>query len=280
VSETDFVELPSGDLLFVNNSIFAVPGRQILYRSGNRFAPGPLERSLGKTGLGEANTVPESVCLTEDGLLIGCLRAGSYHWSDDLGLTWHRLQGIKSVGPEVYQPWIHSLPDGRIACAGHYGRDAPISGADRDDQYISLHLFRVVGTGRGRTTRILVEREYIAADRRWGNRYTLTLLSDGKPLVGKELEFWYVERGQPGYESFGKSDLDDRIQAGGTLIKVRTNEDGKARVDLSHLDAITDPHHSIQFIARYNADYSDPGFKPCQTCQFGFYSNAAQDRSL
>ncbi len=44
VSETDFVELPSGDLLLVNNSIFAYPGRQMLYREGEAFTPGPLER--------------------------------------------------------------------------------------------------------------------------------------------------------------------------------------------------------------------------------------------
>ena len=32
VSETDFVELPDGNLLFFNNSIFANPGRQFVYR--------------------------------------------------------------------------------------------------------------------------------------------------------------------------------------------------------------------------------------------------------
>ena len=39
VSETDFVELSSGDLLCVNNSIFARPGRQILHRQGQRWWP-------------------------------------------------------------------------------------------------------------------------------------------------------------------------------------------------------------------------------------------------
>ena len=43
VSETDFVELPSGDLLLINNNIFPHPGRQFIYRDGNRFTPGPLE---------------------------------------------------------------------------------------------------------------------------------------------------------------------------------------------------------------------------------------------
>lgn len=35
---------------------------------------------------------------------------------------------LSQGGPEVYQPWIYCLPDGRIAC--HYGRDAPISGCN------------------------------------------------------------------------------------------------------------------------------------------------------
>jgi hypothetical protein len=80
VSETDFVELPTGDLLFFNNSIFAYPGRPFVYRAGNRFTPRFLERV--RTG-----QVPETVCLTKDGLLVGCVRPGSYRWSDDEGQT-------------------------------------------------------------------------------------------------------------------------------------------------------------------------------------------------
>ncbi|PYJ04249.1 MAG: hypothetical protein DME25_10260, partial [Verrucomicrobia bacterium] len=86
VSETDFVELADGNLLFVNNSIFANPGRQLVYREGNRFTPGPLERV-------QSGTVPETVCLTEDGLLIGSHRPGTYYWSADLGRNWHPLEG-------------------------------------------------------------------------------------------------------------------------------------------------------------------------------------------
>src|SRR5205823_5646990 len=80
VSETDFVELPSGDLLLVNNSIFAHPGRQIVFRNGSRFTPGPLQHA-------RAGRVPETVCLTSEGILVGCMRPGHYSWSDDLGQT-------------------------------------------------------------------------------------------------------------------------------------------------------------------------------------------------
>ncbi len=81
VTETDFAELPSGDLLCVASSLFGRPGRQILYRSDMGFMPGAFERSLSLS-------VPETISLTENGVLVGCLRNAKYFWSDDLGLTW------------------------------------------------------------------------------------------------------------------------------------------------------------------------------------------------
>jgi hypothetical protein len=77
VSETDFVELPDKNLLIFNNSIFAKPGRQFIYRNEKRFVPGPLE-------FVRSGTVPETVGLTDDQMLVGCMRPGSYFWSDDL----------------------------------------------------------------------------------------------------------------------------------------------------------------------------------------------------
>ena len=279
VSETDFVELPSRDLLFVNNSIFAHPGRQLVYRQGETFTPAPLEKSHGDTAVGGENMVPETVCLTPDGILVGCMRAGRYQWSDDLGRTWWPLAGIPDVGPQVYQPWICALADGRIACAGHYGRDAPISGADRDDQYLSIHFFRLEVQRRTRDTRILVEREIDPQTRSCRNAYTLSLQCGDAPLAAKEIEFWYVERDQPGYDSFGRNPLEERMQMGGVLIQERTDADGRVRVDLPHLDG-RGIHHSIQFVVRFNADRSDPDYKPCQTCQFEFYSDSYQDPPL
>ena len=129
VSETDFVELPDGNLLFFNNSIFSKPGRQFVYRDAERFMPGPLENV-------RSGTVPETVCSTDDGTLVGCHRPGSYYSSDDLGQTWNRLAGVPDRGPEVYQPWIHALPDdggtrtSRDAIrAGRGSRIRPLGGA-------------------------------------------------------------------------------------------------------------------------------------------------------
>ncbi|MFH1008518.1 MAG: sialidase family protein [Candidatus Latescibacterota bacterium] len=280
VSETDFVELPSGDLLCISNSIFAHPGRQRIYREGHRFTPGPMEQASGLTKWGQVNQVPETACLTEEGLLIGCMRAGEYSWSDDLSLTWQPLEGIPDVGPQVYQPWIYCLADGRIACAGHYGRDAPITGANRDDQYLSIHFFRVAEKNRAGNTKVLVKRDYEAEARHWRNTYTLSLLCEGQPLAGRKLEFWYVGKGEPGYESFANIPFEERKILGGRIIQALTGPDGKAHIDLSHLDAIEDTHHSIQFVASFNADRAEPGYKAYQTCRFEQYSKAFMDPPL
>ncbi|MDA0748162.1 MAG: sialidase family protein [bacterium] len=280
VSETDFVELPDGDLLVINNSIFAHPGRQRIYREGRRFTPGPLEKARGLTAPGEPNLVPETVCLVDNEILVGCMRAGDYQWSDDLGRTWYRLEGIPKVGPEVYQPWIYALPDGRIVCAGHYGRDAPIRGEKRDDQYVSLHVFEVEVQRHTQETRLVLERERAPGENRWRNRYLLRLLCGEAPVPHREIEFWYVKRNQPGYDSWGKVPLEERMELGGTLLRLRTDEEGRAVADLTELDSITDPHFSYQLVARFQPEASDSEYKPYQTLQFEFYCVSKQDAPL
>jgi len=264
VSETDFVELPSGDLLCINNSIFGRPGRQMIYRTSHGWVPGPYEHTT-------PGTVPETVCLTKEGILVGCMRAGRYFWSYDLGATWQKLEGIPERGPEVYQPWIQYLPDGRIACAGHYGADNFFGELN---QYVNLHLFRLEVLHEPKNTRLDLERDFDEAQSRWKNAYTLKLSCEGQPLPDKELEFWFVEHWKPGYDSWNKIPLDERMKMGGETIRVRTNEQGIAHVVISRLDAITNIHHSIQLVVRFNTEGREPDYKPAQTPQFEFYSVA------
>lgn len=270
VSETDFVELPDGNLLFINNSIFARPGRQFVYRTGRQFTPGPLERV-------RSGAVPETVCLTRDGVLVGCMRPGGYSWSDDLGQTWQSLQGIPNIGPEVAQPMIQILDDGRIACVGHYGGDNAIKTLD---QYVSIHAFRLQVLRRTKDTRITVEREFDPATKTWRNAYTLGLFSGDDPLAGKTLQFWYVRRDRPGYDSWNRDALEERMKRGGQLIEARTDAAGKARVVLPELDQVQDPHHSYQLVVRFNPGRGDPECKPAQTAQLEFYANHHQDPAL
>ena len=280
VSETDFVELPDGNLLFINNSIFANPGRQFVYRDGKVWTPGPLERARGQVETREPNMVPETVCLTEDGILVGCLRAGRYSWSDDLGINWQPLAGVPDTKREVYQPWIHYLGNNRFACAGHYGRDAPISGDDKDDQYISIHFFTIEVLRKTKKTKIEIERDYDETANRWKNAYTIRLLCGGEPVAGKELDFWYVERNQPGYDSWNKDSLADRMKMGGKLIKLRSAADGIARVSLEEFDSVENVHLSYQFVVRFNSDRQYAEYKPVQSHQFSFYAIHYQDPPL
>jgi hypothetical protein len=283
VSETDFVELPNGDLLFINNSIFAHPGRQIVYRNGNRFTPGPYEpvKFLGADAL-----VPETVCLTDDGILIGCMRCSEYMWSDDLGESWWRIQDIPVLeggmdNPqrmECYQPTIEYVGDGLVACAGHYGGDDALFSVD---EYLNIHLFRLEVLSKPRKApRILVSRDFDEAADRWLNAYTITLTCEGVPLPDKEIEFWYAERYQPGYEDFPNHSLEERIQMGGKLLKARTDSNGAAHVSLPEMEEVTYIHLSYQFVVRFNADRSDPEYRPVETLQHQFYAVFRQDPPL
>jgi len=117
-------------------------------------------------------------------------------------------------------------------------------------------------------------RDYDTSRRLWLNRYTLTLKQDGEPLAGKELEFWYVERDQAGYDSHNSVPLEQRMKAGGMMIRVKTNGNGVATVRLpQRFDEATNPHLSYQLVVRFNADRSDPEYKPYQTPQLEFYAN-------
>ena len=275
--ETDFVELPSGDLLLIASSMWAHPGRQVIYRTEKGFVPGPYELAVSY------EFVPETVCITEDGLLLGCYRGGKnntqYAFSDDLGFTWYPIKGITENVGNMYQPWIHYLGNGRFACAGHIGGDESIKDRDKD-QYVVLHLFEIEVLKKTKNTDLKLLRDYDEDDKRYKNEYTLTLTCNGEPVAGKEIEFWYAERDKPGYDSYNKNTIEERMKMGGELIRVQTEADGKAHVKLPQFDKIDYVHHQIQIVARFNADRKYDAYKPVQTVQFSFYSVGCQDQPL
>ena len=285
VTETDFVELPGGDLLVFCMAFYGRPGTQRIYRDGKRFTPGLFKRVV-------SGTVPETVCITEDGILVGCVRNAQYVWSDDMGRTWHGLEGARAA---LYQPMIQYLGQGRIGCVGHFGGDDPIALLGKNPQYnyrqyIGLQTFSLKVLQRTRDSELVISRDYDEANRRWLNGYTVSLLSGGTPVPDKEIEFWYVERWPGGegdnpaaYDSLGNTPLDQRIKLGGTLLRSRTGADGKVHFALPELDRIRDTnvvkqlHHSIQIVARFNTDRRYAEYKPYQTEQMEMYTICMQD---
>jgi hypothetical protein len=263
VSETDFAELPDGNLLFINNSIFAHPGRQFVYRDGNRLTPGPLEHV-------HSGTVPETVCLTEDGVLIGCMRPGKYFWSSDLGQNWRLLEGAPE-NIDVYQPWIQHIGHGRIACAGHHGADDPIGGRD---QFISVQTFEVETLQKRHDAKLWIERDINESKHAWLNSFEISLTSNGLPLTDRDLEVWYVARDAPGYDSWNSKPLAERMKLGGKTLTIHTDKTGHTKLRLPEFDGITNIHASYQLVVRFNSDQRYTDYNPTQLPQLEYYANS------
>ena len=70
------------------------------------------------------------------------------------------------------------------------------------------------------------------------------------------------------------------MREGGKLVRARTDQEGKARVALPHLDGIEDVHLSYQLVVRFNMDRTDPDYRPAQTPQLEFYANSYQGPAL
>lgn len=259
ISETDFVELPSGDLLAFVNSIFGQAGRQIVHRVGDRFVPGLYESIPHQT-------VPECMTLTDDGVLVGAMRNGPYSWSDDEGRTWQPLKGTQSCG---YQPMIRQMADGRIICAWHRGADDPIASAD---QFIGLDLFRLQVDRRTVKTNLALERCFDPGQNRFLNEYEATLTADGVPVPNKRVTLWYAVQGQPGYEPFNRGVLPERMSLGGKTIEATSDAQGVARLAIPEANLSAARHYQVAAV--FNADRSDPDHLPAASAICGFHSSS------
>ena len=159
--------------------------------------------------------------------------------------------------------------------------DDPIGQGRRHENHINLHSFRLKVNRLTKETKIRIARDYDKRRRRWLNSFMVSLTQDGKPLPGKQLEFWYVERYQPAYDPWNAKPLAERMKTGGAILKPKTDAAGKARVELpARFNKITDPHLSYQLVARFNVDRSDPDYKPFQSRQLEFYAFAPMPPKL
>ena len=186
--EPDFVELPSGDLLLLNSSVQTGPQvRQYVHRRDGRFVPGPVFRVV-------SGTVPEAVCVTSRGLLVGARRGGAYTCSNDEGKTWHEISGLPTCN---YQPQIIELEDGRFLCAWHMHGDCVFG---EHHQHIGQHVFRLDASSLPEATTLDLLRDMNSGRTQFINSCTARLAAGGRGLPGRKIRFWTQLRFRDTYD--------------------------------------------------------------------------------
>lgn len=140
--ESDFVELPNGDLFWMHRAqqwgsdgSFGSQSRvqNILRRSGETFvAESPTMPFAGGQGF-------PCELLTREGILLDLDFTGS-HWSNDGGQTWHNLMIGGQQFRTPYYPQAVQAADGTIVVLGHDGMDNVYGTVD---QSILMQTFRV-----------------------------------------------------------------------------------------------------------------------------------------
>ncbi len=243
--EPDFVELPSGDLLFLNSKVQrGGQVRQYFHKTEHGFVPGAVFNVV-------SGTVPECLVLTRSGLLVGAVRGGQYSCSNDEGANWYKIEGLPNCR---YQPYITELSDGRLLCVWYIGGDYFFA---QDDQWIGTTTFRVEAN-LPQPTRLDLSRELNEAGTKYVNKYVATLTCGGEPLVGKTVHFAYNFR----YDTYDAVDDDPKV----------TDEKGQARVDLSFLDEETNIHQSYGVRAWFKPEDGDSSLGPCRSNSYGAYA--------
>jgi hypothetical protein len=156
--ESDFCELPGGDLFFVHRTEHFPDHMTALSPLAARMGPSPpqsywysdrMQSIVRKRG---ADFVPgpcapaalvhsgyPAVLRTRDGIILHLATTG-VHWTADLGKTWTRL----NIPGTPYYPKALERPDGTIIVVGHVGSDDPYGTVD---QSIKQQTFRLRASG-------------------------------------------------------------------------------------------------------------------------------------
>lgn len=245
--EYDAAELSDGTLLLVAGDVQATPAaRQLVRRQGDRFLNGPLLpiRSGGPPDPArdpQGGFLPESVVCLEGDLLVGARRNKPYSCSADKGENWSPLAGAPA---SLYQPSLQLLPDGSLACFGHFGGDAALGQAD---MYIAADFFRVEGRPPA-GAELSLERLMTAERDGYRNAYAAALTQGGAPLAGQRVVFRFT----PYWNPDGTACTDPQEDAPVRLEAV-TDARGRAEVSVPAFDRIADIHFY------YNVDAWFPG---------------------
>jgi hypothetical protein len=140
--ESDFVELPNGDLFFMH--------RLQHYDANGKYVSQDRRQStvkkVGDTFEPQSPTTPPwsgqgfpCELLTREGILLDLDLFGS-HWSDDLGQTWHNLMVDGQQLNTYYYPQAVQAADGTIVVTGHVRWDDAYG---EIDESIKVQTFRL-----------------------------------------------------------------------------------------------------------------------------------------
>jgi hypothetical protein len=257
VTESDFCELPSGDLLFLHAQCFGgTAHRQIVRRTKFGWVPDVMEAIDARA--------PETFVRTSHGYLVGASRNDAYVWSDDDGATWQPLADIKRG---EYQPRALLLNDDRILFVWHKGADQFYG---ESDMYIGQHTFKLKVDHPRPRSRLKLARAFDQQAGKYINAFdaTLTTAANGKPIAGKPIEFSRVARGAKGYAEFGGA----TPWIDGAKTRATTDADGVARIAYPEDDAITDIHQSFQIAARFDPNREDAQYLPSTSLTIEYYA--------
>lgn len=140
--ESDFVELPNGDLFFMHRlQHYDINGK---YVSQDRRQS--IVKKIGDTFVPQTPTTPPwsgqgfpCELLTREGILLDLDLFGS-HWSNDLGNTWHNLMVGDQQLKTYYYPQAVQAADGTIVVTGHIRYDDAYGAVDES---IRVQTFRL-----------------------------------------------------------------------------------------------------------------------------------------
>lgn len=246
--EYDMVELSDGTLLLLAGDVQATPAaRQLVRRQGDRFLNGPL-LPIGSGGPPDPEKdpqggfLPESIVCLEGDLLVGARRNKPYSCSADLGNNWSPLPGIPA---SLYQPSLQLLPDGSLACFGHFGGDVALGQAD---MYIAADFFRVEGRPPA-AAELSLERLMTPEQDQYRNAYAAVLTQGGIPLPGQRVVFRFTPYWDPDGTACTHAQNDAPIR-----VETVTDAQGRAEASVPAFDRIADIHFYYNVDARFPGD--------------------------
>ena len=249
--EFDFVELADGSLLFINSTVQAGRAvRQIVEKRADGWVNMPMmEIHRGAPENWNENVqggfTPETVAITEEGLIVGARRGGVYSCSNDLGENWYEIEGAPVC---KYQPMIEYLGSNRFLTVWHKGGDTRFG---EIDMFIGTHEF-MVNAGLPKATKLTLDRELSEDKNQYINNFRTKLSFDGNPAAGREVEF----RINLTWLDDGRANPED-VKDSRDVRRAVTDENGITRIALTEMNSIPDIHYAYRITVSFKPAEGD-----------------------